>query len=110
MSRSNPPRRTSVSRRKGSANTEGKLSKRNLVLASICAAAVAVPALAYGQEPPASATVDARDNSPTDHVWAPADATILKGGTVTFRNAAGNDAHLLQFTDTVTPSCSGTPP
>jgi plastocyanin len=82
------------------------VSKRNLVLAAVCGAAVVVPALAYGQAP---ATVEAQDNGPGAHVWAPAEVTVATGATVTFRNPQGNTFHRVTFPDGEQPACTNLP-
>jgi plastocyanin len=88
------------------------VSKRNLVLAAVCGAAVVVPALAYGQGPPTTATFTAIDGDGDTHVWrsgeSTTEATIAKGGTVTFDYPTGDSYHNVAFTGAKPTSCRQT--
>lgn len=87
-----------------------RLRRRYLAIAAACGIAVAAPAYAL-QEPTSSATVTATDTSATSHAWVGGDATIARGGTVTFQYPSGSSMHWVGFTDAGAQptSCSGLP-
>ncbi len=91
------------------------LKTRDLVIAAACGVAVGLPALAYGRDdPPSTATVTAVDTGYglTDHAWSGGTLTIVKGGTVTFRNPGGTvyqTGHSVTFTADQPTRCSSVP-
>jgi plastocyanin len=84
-----------------------KLKMRDLVIAAACVAVV-VPALAYGDDPPATANVVAQDYGAADGRWDNPNPTIAVGGTVNFSDPGSQLTHNVVFTEKQPASCTQT--
>jgi plastocyanin len=84
---------------------------RNLLLVLVLGTVAAVlPAMASSETTP---TVEAKDGGGIygePHSWAPAQATIAQGASVTFSTGSSSAPHGVVWTSSVKPSCASTVP
>src|SRR5688572_23616001 len=77
-------------------------------MACAAVAATALPALAWGQDPPSSASIVVTDYAFRDAAGEDSTVEIAAGGTVNFTSPSGNTRHNVQFISKQPASCTQT--
>ena len=77
-------------------------------MACAAVAATALPALAWGQDPPSSASIIVTDYAFRDAAGEDSTVEIVAGGTVNFSYPSGNSRHNVQFISKQPTSCTQT--
>ena len=77
-------------------------------MACVAIAATALPALAWGQDPPSSASIVVTDYAFRDAAGEDSTVEIAAGGTVNFSYPSGNTRHNVQFISKQPTSCTQT--